>query len=497
MIDESGVRRSGGGRGSELFTRGPFDAIPGMSVESGEAGSAFPEDPGGKPEQRPEEREHAVDRHPEDPKGQEHQPGDRVEEKRQERDRPAEDEEDEPQKELHEKGYEKLPFGLHVGSALVVDFVYCSSGAGAARRRGWPTTCPGGRFLAFPRGTEDSRMTRTTRTTTSIAALAMAAAAILTPPARGAAPAVRHVVFYGFSILGEPMQKGIFPEFQQYWQKKTGERVEFTGSFSGSGTVTNQIAMGAPAQIALLSLELDAERLAASGATAAGSWKKLPHEGIVNRTPFVILVRPGNPKKILDFEDLARPGIKVVHPDPQTSGGANWAILAEYGAGQRAHPADPQAGFRLLRGLWKNVVAQAASARAARTQFENGYGDALVTYEQEAVLDRSRGTLKLDVVYPRRTVMSEHTLVLVDRNLKGADRALADAFAAYLWSDAAQRIFVKFGFRSVDERLNAENAAFGKIAEPFFVRDFGGWKKAKAEIIDAIWKDRVMKNIRH
>lgn len=340
-------------------------------------------------------------------------------------------------------------------------------------------------------------MTHPARTRWTIAATLALAAVVLFTATAGSALPTRKIVFYGFSILGEPMEKGIFPEFQRFWQKKTGERVEFTGSFSGSGTVANQIAMGAPAQIALLSLELDADRLAASGATAAGSWKKLPHEGIVNRTPFVILVRPGNPKKILDFADLARPGIKVVHPDPQTSGGANWAILAEYGAGQRANPKDPRAGERLLQGLWGNVVAQAASARAARTQFENGYGDALVTYEQEAILDRSRGTLKLDVVYPRRTVMSEHTLVLVERNLKGADRALVQELAAFLWSEAAQQIFVKYGFRSMDERFNAGNPAFGKIAEPFFVRDFGGWKKAKAEIVDAIWKDRVMKNIKH
>ena len=338
-----------------------------------------------------------------------------------------------------------------------------------------------------------ARMRWCTATLGAFAATVVFAAGVLGAPSTR----TRHIVFYGFSILGEPMQQGIFPEFQRVWQAKTGEKVEFTGSFSGSGTVANQLAMGAPGQVALLSVELDAQRLAASGATAAGSWTKLPHGGIVNRTPFVILVRPGNPKKILDFADLARPGIRVVHPDPLTSGGANWAILAEYGAGQRANPKDPQAGQRLLQGIWGNVVAQAASARAARTQFENGFGDALVTYEQEAILDKSRGTLKLDVVYPRRTVMSEHVLVLVDRNLRGDDRPLVEAFANFLWSEAAQRIFVKFGFRSVDERLNAQNPAFGKIAEPFLVQDFGGWTKAKAEIVDAIWKDRVMKNIKH
>jgi sulfate/thiosulfate-binding protein len=308
-------------------------------------------------------------------------------------------------------------------------------------------------------------------------------------------PRSRQIVFYGFSIMGEPMEKGVFPEFQRYWRQKTGERVEFTGSFSGSGTVANQIVMGAPGEVALLSLELDAQRLAEAGASSGESWRKLPHGGIVNRTPFVILVRPGNPKQIHDFSDLARPGVKVVHPDPLTSGGANWAILAEYGAGQRGNPKDPDGGYRLLLGIWKNVVAQAQSARAARTQFEAGFGDALITYEQEALLDKSRGTLKLEVVYPRRTVMSEHTLVLVDRNLRGEQRALVEQFAAFLWSETAQKVFVRFGFRSVDDRLNAQNPNFGKIAEPFSVQDYGGWKRVKKEIIDAVWNDRVFKNL--
>src|SRR5207248_10180694 len=105
-------------------------------------------------------------------------------------------------------------------------------------------------------------------------------------------------------------------------------------------------------------------------------WQRLPQQGVMNRTPFVILTRAGNPQRIADFADLARPGVKVVHPDPLTSGGANWAIVAEYGAGVRQHRGNAQAGRDLLAGIWKNVVAQAASARAVRTQFENGFGDA-------------------------------------------------------------------------------------------------------------------------
>jgi len=92
-------------------------------------------------------------------------------------------------------------------------------------------------------------------------------------------------------------------------------------------------------------------------------------------------------------------------------------------------------------------------------------------------------------------VLSEHTLVLVDRNLRGDQRALVEQFAAFLWSETAQRIFVQYGFRSVDDRLNAENRDFGKVAEPFLVQDYGGWKKVKADIVDGVWKNRVMKQV--
>jgi sulfate transport system substrate-binding protein len=303
------------------------------------------------------------------------------------------------------------------------------------------------------------------------------------------------IVCYGFSILGEVMNQGIFPAFQSEWKRKTGEQVEFVSSFAGSGTITNQILLGVPADIALLALELDAERLAEGRATSPESWRSLPFHGVVNRTPFVIVVRPGNPKGIHDFSDLARPGIRIVHPDPLTSGGANWAIVAEYGSAYRQSGGSVAAGHQLLLGIWRNVVAQAASARAARTQFENGFGDALITYEQDVVGGRS-GAIRGEVVYPHSTVLSEHTVVLVNRNISPSRRPLIDAFLRFLWSDEAQRIFVHFGFRSVDYRWNQGNTSFGKIADPFFIADFGGWKKAKAEIIDGIWKNRVLQELK-
>jgi sulfate/thiosulfate-binding protein len=304
-----------------------------------------------------------------------------------------------------------------------------------------------------------------------------------TPPA---------IVFYGFSILAEVMNDAIFPAFQKVWAAEGGGPVEFTSSFSGSGTVTNQVIMGVPAQLVLLSLESDAERLAEAGVVAPGSWKALPEAGVVNLTPFVILVRTGNPRGIRDFEDLARPGIDIVHPDPMTSGGANWAIVAEYGAGARSRPDRPDAGEALLAGIWSNVVAQASSARAARTQFENGFGDALITYEQDAIFDRQRGRLHADIIWPRRTILSEHTLVVVDRNIRPAERPLIARFVRFLWSEQAQRLFVKYGFRSAREEWNADNASFGRIEDPFRISDFGGWRRARREIVDRVWKKRVL-----
>ena len=206
----------------------------------------------------------------------------------------------------------------------------------------------------------------------------------------------------------------------------------------------------------------------------------------------MILVRPGNPKNIRDFADLARPGVSIVHPDPLTSGGANWAIVAEYGAAVRSSPDSPRAGHDLLLGIWKNVTAQAASARAARTQFDNGFGDALVTYEQEAVYDKSRGKLKSEIVYPRRTILSEHTLVVVDKNITRRDWPATRAFRDFLWSDEGQATFVRYGFRSVRDELNAANPAFGRIEDPFTIADLGGWKRAKAEIVDGVWKAHVL-----
>jgi sulfate transport system substrate-binding protein len=304
----------------------------------------------------------------------------------------------------------------------------------------------------------------------------------------------RTIIVYGFSILGEAMNEGIFPAFQDVWKQRTGEDVEFISAFAGSGTITNQIILGVPAEVAVLSLELDALRLVNAGVLTGPAWRDLPHQGVLNRTPFIILVRPGNPNGITGFADLVKPGTGIVHPDPLTSGGAQWAILAEYGS-VTLNGGTKEEATAQLTGIWQNVVAQAASARAARTQFENGFGDALITYEQEAVWDLERNQLEGEVIYPTSTILSEHTVVVIEKNIAADQRELVNAFVEFLWGEQAQRIFVDYGFRSVDEPLNSGNPYFGTIASPFTVDDLGGWEQAKNEVIDAVWKQTVLPQV--
>jgi sulfate transport system substrate-binding protein len=216
---------------------------------------------------------------------------------------------------------------------------------------------------------------------------------------------------------------------------------------------------------------------------------------LVNRTPFVIIVRPGNPKAIREFADLGRPGVRIVHPDPLTSGAANWAIVAEYGAGVRRPGGGPEAGRAVLRGVWRNVVAQGGSARAARTQFDHGFGDALITYEQDAISSLNRPGAPFEIVYPPSTILSEHTVVVPARRGSREQQELVRAFVDFLFGEEAQRLFVRAGFRSFDERLNTANRTFGVIADPFLISDFGGWGEAKRSIVDRIWKNGVLKEL--
>lgn len=306
-----------------------------------------------------------------------------------------------------------------------------------------------------------------------------------------------NITLYGFSVMKESMEKAIFPGFTAKWKQSHGQVVQFQSSFAGSETVTNQILQGAPAEVAILSIERDAQRLQ-KGGFVTSDWHQLPGRGIVNKTPFIIIVRQGNPKGIKDFSDLAKPGIRLIHPDPVSSGGAQWSILAIYGSELQKSKKDsgePDKGRALqtLRAIWKNVISTPGSAREARTTFELGNGDALITYELEGLLMKE-AKAPIEVVTPQATIFSEHPAVVIDKNVTAAKRAVIDAFMQYLWSDEAQQAFVKYHFySSTNDSFNQANAGFGHIEMPFTIEYFGGWDKAYPEVIEQIFRDQVQK----
>ncbi|HET9786317.1 MAG TPA: sulfate ABC transporter substrate-binding protein [Pyrinomonadaceae bacterium] len=308
-----------------------------------------------------------------------------------------------------------------------------------------------------------------------------------------------NLTVYGFSIMKESLEKAVYPGFSAKWKSEHGQEVNFTSSFAGSETITNQILQGVKAEIAILSIERDADRLK-QGGFVTSDWHTYPQKGVINKTPFVILVRKGNPKGINDFADLAKPGVKLIHPDPVSSGGAQWSVLAIYGSElvksekQSGEP-DQARALQMLRAVWRNVISTPGSAREARTQLETGHGDALITYELEGLIMKQAGApIEVEIVVPQATILSEHPAVVVDRNVPASKRPVVEAFMQYLWSEEAQGAFVQYHFRSVtNENLNQENSQFAQIEMPFTIDYFGGWSKAYPDVIEKVFRDQVQR----
>jgi sulfate/thiosulfate transport system substrate-binding protein len=307
-----------------------------------------------------------------------------------------------------------------------------------------------------------------------------------------------NITVYGFSVMKESLEKTIYPAFAAKWKSEHGQDVRFTSSFAGSETITNQILQGVGAEVGIFSIDRDPQRLKDKG-FVTHDWHSSPYKGIINKTPFVIVVRKGNPKNIHDFADLGKPGIRLIHPDPVSSGGAQWSILAIYGSElvksqkQSGEEGDKARALQMLQAIWKNVISTPGSAREARTTFELGNGDALVTYQLEGLLMK-QANAPIEIVTPQATIFSEHPAVVIDRNLSTEKRPVVEAFLQYLWSDEAQQAFVKFHFYSVtNDEFNRANPEFGHIEMPFTVDFFGGWARAYPEVIEQVFRDQVQK----
>ncbi len=305
-------------------------------------------------------------------------------------------------------------------------------------------------------------------------------------------PTRQTIVVYSFGVEEEVLTEEVFPAFQNYWQEQTGQEITFQAVFASCEEITEEIVGGASADVAILSGEQHAVWLRINDWVEA-DWQTFPHQGIISHSPLVIAVRPGNPLGIEDWADLARPGVSLIHPDPRTSCGAQWALLAEYGSALLDEGSgSEETAYEQLRGIWANVVATPASSREALKQFVFGTGDALATYEQDALLAQARGAA-LEVVTPPSTIMSEHVAVIVDRNVQPWEREVVEAFVSFLWSEAAQEAFTHYYFRAVtDESLNQAVPEFRQVERPFTVHDLGGWEQVCPEIIHEVWEDRIL-----
>lgn len=300
------------------------------------------------------------------------------------------------------------------------------------------------------------------------------------------------IVLYGFSIMEDVLKEEIIPAFQKDWEEKNGEEVTFITSFAGSGTITNQIVFGAPGQIAMVATEMDALRIKDAGFVVT-DWRSFPNEGTYAYTITCIVTREGNPKGIQSFEDLTKQGVEVVYPDPTTSGGAQWGILALYGSALRTTEAaiggpDQAYARDLLKRVSLNTNNLPESARRALTQFSLGYGDVLLSYENEALYDISSGK-EYEIVVPESTIYIEPKVVIVDKNVAESEKEVVRAFVDFLWTEEAQEAFVRYQFRVADEGLSQEYATkYATVELPFTIDYLGGWQEATSTIIDQIWR---------
>jgi sulfate/thiosulfate-binding protein len=291
-------------------------------------------------------------------------------------------------------------------------------------------------------------------------------------------------------VTEDATTKEILPAFRKYYKEKFGKDVDVSASFAGSGTLKNQILGGAPVQVAVLSSELYLDQLKEKGLISS-DWRKNPNKGVVIKSVIVFVTRKGNPKGLATFEDLARPGTKVLHASPDTSGGAQWAIFAIYGAGANFRnltfgPED--GGVKLLSAVGRNVIAQPESARQTFVQFDAGFGDAIVTYENEALLEKAKGR-DYAISVPGKTIETEWKVSRIDKNIKPEQEHAVSELIKFLYTADAQRSYAKFGFRPVDRKVGKEfHAKYAQVAEPFTVDDLGGWKDARKNVIENAWK---------
>lgn len=271
-----------------------------------------------------------------------------------------------------------------------------------------------------------------------------------------------------------------FTEIEQQFQATPeGEDVSFSTSYGPSGDQSRAVEGGQPADFVNFSLEGDVSRLVSAGLVAE-DWQDNEYDGIVADSVVVIVTRPGNPLGIEGWEDIIEEDVEIVSPNPGSSGGARWNVLAAFGAAVEAAGGDEQAGVDYLTSFFENAVALPGSARDALTSFTSGVGDVLISYENEAILARQNGE-ELDYIVPDTTLLIETpAAVTVDAP------AVATDWLDFLYTDEAQATFLQYGYRPVVEGVTGEVEGANDPTDPFPTpdtlltvgEDFGGWPDA-------------------
>jgi sulfate/thiosulfate transport system substrate-binding protein len=269
--------------------------------------------------------------------------------------------------------------------------------------------------------------------------------------------------------------------FAKHWKARTGQDVNIKQSHGGSGRQARSIIDGLDADVATLALAGDTDALHSNGNLIPKDWqKRLPHNSTPYTSTIVLVVRQGNPKNIKDWDDLVRPDVKVITPNPKTSGGARWNYLAAWEFAKRKYGGDDKAQ-EFVKKLYQNVPVLDTGARGSSVTFaQRNQGDVFLSWENEAYLLEKEFGNKVDFVYPSISILAEPAVALVDKNVdKKGTRAVAQAYLEYLYTEEAQDLIGKHFYRPRSAKAQAKYAKQLPKLNLFTIDEaFGGWDKA-------------------
>jgi len=306
--------------------------------------------------------------------------------------------------------------------------------------------------------------------------LALVLVALVAVPASPATAQRRDTTL---SVVAYSIPTSVFPKLiSAYQATPQGQGVKFATSFAASEVQSKAVAAGLPADVVNFSISTDMDRLVQSGQVAK-SWDANPYHGIVSKSVVVFVLRNGNPKHIRTWDDLVKPGVQVVFPNPFSSGGARWDVMAAYGA-QLREGKTPKQAVAYLQNLFRHNVSQDTSGRNALNTFLSGRGDVLLDYESDAKLAQSQGRPVFYLI-PKATLQIETPLAAVN----GSNYVAAKAFVNWLYTPAAQAIWAQNGFRSVVPSVEKKYLAqFPPRPQLFKIAYLGGWARVNAQFFD-------------